>query len=254
MSDMKKYGWIKDEFYYRDHLYVASYAFVENKGFAVRKIDLRDECPKVYDQGNLGSCTANAIAAAIEFEKLKLNKDMMPSRLFIYYNERSMEGTVSHDWGAQIRDGIKSTVKLGVCSEDKWPYNISKFIDKPTDECYTEALNNQVLSYSRLDNNNINHLISCLNEGYPFVFGFNVYESFESNEVAKTGIVRMPKDFERSVGGHAVMGVGYDLDNKVFIVRNSWGDGWGQKGYFTMPFEYVTGKLSNDFWTIRLTE
>ena len=93
----------------------------------------------------------------------------------------------------------------------------------------------------------------CLADGYPFVFGFTVYESFESAEVGRTGVLKMPKPGEGVVGGHAVLGVGYDDTAQRFIVRNSWGRGWGQKGYFTMPYSYLlTNNLSDDFWTIRL--
>jgi C1A family cysteine protease len=95
----------------------------------------------------------------------------------------------------------------------------------------------------------------CLAEGYPFVFGFSVYESFEREEVAKNGKVNMPKKNEAQVGGHAVMAVGYLQSSKRFIVRNSWGTSWGMSGYFTMPFDYLLDEnLSDDFWTIRLVE
>jgi C1A family cysteine protease len=93
----------------------------------------------------------------------------------------------------------------------------------------------------------------CLAAGYPFVFGFTVYSSFEGQEVAKTGVVSMPTPDEQVVGGHAVLAVGYDDASQAFIVRNSWGAGWGQEGYFTMPYAYLTTRaLSSDFWTIRI--
>ena len=104
------------------------------------KVDLRSKMPRVYDQGHLGSCTANAIGAAFEFDLMKQRqKDFMPSRLFIYYNERAIEGTVDSDSGAMIRDGIKSTAKLGVCTEDTWPYDLARFTEKPPAKAYTEA-------------------------------------------------------------------------------------------------------------------
>lgn len=220
------------------------------------KIDLKKVCPPVYDQEDLGSCTANAIGAAFEFElrKQNLKNDFMPSRLFIYYNERVIENSVDTDNGAMIRDGIKSVNKLGVCPETMLSYDIAKFTKKPSTACYTNAKKHLVTSYHRVTRL-LNQMKGCLADGYPFVFGFTVYESFESNSVSKTGVVNMPKKNELTIGGHAVMAVGYDDTAKRFIVRNSWGNSWGQKGYFTMPYDYLLNAgLSDDFWTIRLVK
>ena len=177
-----------------------------------------------------------------------------PSRLFIYYNERDIEGTVNEDSGAMIRDGIKSVVKQGVCKETTWPYVIARFTKKPAKTCYTEAMNHQVVSYQRVTQT-LNQMKGCLASGYPFVFGFSVYESFESNTVAKTGKVPMPKSGEAMLGGHAVAAVGYNDADQRFIVRNSWGSKWGKKGYCFMPYAYLTDPdLAADFWTIRMVE
>jgi len=207
----------------------------------------------VYDQGQLGSCTANAIAAALEFDQTKEKQQVfMPSRLFIYYNERDMEGTVNEDSGAQIRDGIKSVAQQGDCPETLWPYDITKFAVKPPAQCYQQALKFKALQYQRLSQI-LNQLKGCLASGYPFVFGFTVYSSFESKQVAQTGHAPMPSPSEASVGGHAVMAVGYDDSQNWFIVRNSWGIGWGMQGYFTLPYAYLLERnLANDFWTIRI--
>jgi C1A family cysteine protease len=152
-----------------------------------------------------------------------------------------------------IRDGIKTLNKQGACSEKKWPYVISKFALKPTPVCYKEALDHQITSYHRILT--LDDMRTCLAEGFPFVFGFSVYESFETPDVADTGIVNLPKPDERLLGGHAVLAVGYDEMQKRFIVRNSWGTSWGQKEYFTMPYAYLTNRnLSDDFWTIRKGE
>jgi C1A family cysteine protease len=214
-------------------------------------VDLRSGCPPVEDQGNLGSCTANAIVGALEFLELKDGLPLVDlSRLFVYYNERVMEHTVQSDSGAQIRDGIKSVAKQGVCTEAKWPYLISKFKLKPTPTCYKEALKHKIIEYQSIGS--LADMRACLAEGYPFVFGFIVYESFESDKVAKTGSVPMPKKSERMLGGHAVLAVGYNDKQKRFIVRNSWGPGWGLKGYFTMPYAYLTNpQLASDFWVVR---
>jgi C1A family cysteine protease len=258
MSKIKKgnsknhyYGWTPDLPDQRDYIYKRAFKLFR---LTPKKVDLRTFCSPVENQGNLGSCTANAIAGALEFLEKKNKVSFVDmSRLFIYYNERVIEHSINTDSGAMIRDGIKSLKKQGVCSEKSWPYVISKFKAKPSPACYKEALNHQITSYHRITI--VDDMRQCLAEGFPFVFGFTVYESFESQTVAKSGIVNMPKSNESVLGGHAVLAVGYNDKDKRFIVRNSWGAGWGIKGYFTMPYDYLSDRnLSDDFWTIRAGE
>jgi C1A family cysteine protease len=252
----KRYGWVHDLPDARDHLYAAPAPVISQLPGSA---DLRPQCPPVYDQGQLGSCTGNAIAGAIQFERLRQklpSSDFTPSRLFIYYNERVIEHTVNSDSGAQIRDGIKSVVQQGDCFEDSpkdaWPYDIAKFAKRPDPGCYQIARTDKVASYARVAQIS-NQMKGCLADGFPFVFGFTVYQSFESLDVEKTGIVPMPSPGEPVAGGHAVMAVGYDDAQQRFIVRNSWGAAWGQKGYCTMPYAYLADShLASDFWTIRL--
>jgi C1A family cysteine protease len=246
------YGWTPDLPDQRDLMYSAPAPFITALPTAV---DLRLHCPPVYDQGQLGSCTGNAIAGAIEFERIKQGlHDFEPSRLFIYYNERVMEGTVGSDSGAQIRDGIKSVSKLGAPPESDWPYDIERFTEKPPAKVYGDAAKNRVTSYERV-NRVLNQFKGCLASGYPFVLGFTAYDSFESAQVGHTGILNMPQPGESVVGGHAVVAVGYNEAKQAFIIRNSWGPHWGMKGYFTMPYQYLMDpNLSDDFWTIHLVE
>jgi len=253
MAEFQHYGWIPDLPDQRDYQYAAPVAAI---GPLPTNIDLTPECPPVYDQGQLGSCTANAIAGAIQFEQMKQNLAQIftPSRLFIYYNERTMEGTVNSDSGAQIRDGMKSIGSLGDCPEDMWPYIIANFAEKASDTCYQTALLHKAILYQRVVRDLI-QMKGCLASGYPFVFGFTVYESFESQQVAQSGHAPMPQHGEKVLGGHAVMAVGYDDANQWFIVRNSWGTSWGMQGYFTLPYTYFTSRnLSSDFWTLRLVQ
>jgi C1A family cysteine protease len=253
---IQRYGWIPDLPDARDHLYSAPPAVL---AALPPKVDLTAQCPPVYDQGQLGSCTGNAIAAALQFDSKKQGRPdatLVPSRLFIYYNERVMEGTVNTDAGAQIRDGIKSVAQQGACYEGtksgQWPYDIASFTKKPPAACFKAALSDRALSYTRLMRD-LNQMKGCLASGFPFVFGFTVYQSFESQAVAKTGEMPMPLPGEDILGGHAVLAVGYDDAQQRFIVRNSWGTGWGRNGYFTMPYAYpVTANLADDFWTIRI--
>lgn len=251
------YGWRPDKPDFRDHVFTLDSS--QKPAVLPSVVDLRPQCPPVLDQGQLGSCTANAIAEAIEFDRMKQSLPRwVPSRLFIYYNERVIEGTTSEDAGAEIRDGIKSVAKLGAPPEADWRYTISKFRQKPPKKAYTDALIHKAVTYKRLDNGNtrnIDTFRAALAAGYGFVGGFTVYESFESEEVAQTGIVPMPSKIESVLGGHAVFFVGYDDTKKVFIVQNSWGTGWGMRGFFTMPYDYLQdSNLSDDFWQISVTQ
>jgi C1A family cysteine protease len=246
---IQRYGWRADLPDHRDFTFAQLH---RPAGPLPKLVDLRPHCSPVEDQGDLGSCTGNALAGAVQFLELKdkVGAAVNVSRLFIYYNERAIEGTISEDSGAQIRDGIKSLVAEGVCSEFTWPYDVANFATTPPPDAYAEALTHTVTAYARLQT--LQDMRNCLAAGFPFVFGFTVYESFESDAVATTGVVNMPQPSERAIGGHAVMAAGYDDNTKRLLVRNSWGPGWGQGGYFTMPYAYVTHPgLADDFWTIR---
>jgi len=198
------------------------------------------------------NCTANSIGAAFEYDLMQQKlPSFTPSRLFIYYNERSVEGTIKSDSGAMIRDGIKVVNKLGACKETTWTYDISKFAKKPSTAAFKEAMSHLGVKYYSVKQTEFD-IKTALASGFPVVFGFTVYESFESATVAKTGIVNMPAKTEKSLGGHAVLIVGYDDAKRQFRVRNSWGPSWGLKGYFLMPYDYVVNpNLASDFWVLQ---
>lgn len=243
------YGWKPDKKDDRDKLFKLT-----RPTELPPSVDLSTVMSPCYDQGNLSSCTGNAIAALIEYDQIKQNKafDFTPSRLFIYYNERAMEGNVNQDCGAAIRDGIKAVNVNGVCKETIWPYVESKFAVKPSEMAYTEATLHKSVEYSRLDGTNLNELKACLASGFPFAFGFQVYESFEGHTIERTGILQMPRPGEPNCGGHAVACYSYDDSKQAFLVRNSWSPQWGLKGYFWMPYAYMTNpQLTSDFWTIK---
>jgi C1A family cysteine protease len=205
--------------------------------------------PPIYDQGELGSCTANAIAAGFAFQLFDQELPVInPSRLFIYYNERAVEGSISTDAGAVIADGVKAVNTLGVPDESLWPYDITKFAVKPSDAAYALALRSVASEIVPIAPGLIN-VIRALAAGYPVIFGFTVFESFESKAVAVGGDLPMPGPTEAVLGGHAVVAVGY-TDDGYFLVRNSWGDKWGIAGHFRMPFDFLA-QYASDFWTIR---
>jgi hypothetical protein len=244
-------GWKPDVPDHRDYPYAAMRLGLERPAVLPPSKDLRPACPPVYDQGHLNSCTANAIAAAFEFLEIKNGgSGFDPSRLFIYFNERRLENDVQNDNGAYLRDGIKSIASTGICRESDWPYDIQKFADQPSDSCFQSAQTYKALSYFRMNNANIDELKSCLAAGFPFVFGFAVYDSFYRAD-SNGGIVSMPGD-EVLKGGHAVLAVGYDDATARFTIQNSWGPAVGDGGYYYMPYQYLTTtQLSDDFWTVR---
>lgn len=250
------YGWKKDKPDERDHTHRLTLRQIQ--AVDEKRVDLREGCPAVYDQGQLGSCTANAIGGAFEFDLLRQGlKDFTPSRLFVYYNERVMEGNPSEDTGAEIRDGIKSINKLGVCSETSWPYNVERFTEKPPRDCYLAAKGNLALKYARISQQ-VDHLKAVLfHERVPIPFGFAVHQSFETAEVAEDGVYKGPGSPEEDpiLGGHAVALVGYDDEKEMFIVRNSWGPEWGEKGYFYLPYSFVSNpEECSDFWVVKYVE
>ena len=247
-----RYGWVPDLPDQRDFHFAATAAVQASLPPAV---DLVAACPPVYDQGQLGSCTGNGVAGVLQFDALKegLADTSTPSRLFIYYNERVIEGTVASDAGAQIRDGIKTVASTGACDETMWPYDITKFALKPPAACYKAAKGQQAIVYSRVGQT-LPQMKGCLASGYPIVFGFTVYDSFESPQVASTGVVPMPGAGEGVLGGHCVVAGGYDDAGACFTIRNSWGNGWGKAGYATMPYAYLlSSSLASDFWTVKST-
>jgi C1A family cysteine protease len=214
--------------------------------------------PRVKDQGVLGSCTGNALASAFEFEMIKVKKDPFePSRLFIYYNERALEGNVGIDSGAYIQDGVKSLTDKGVCRESIWPYIVDRFTQQPSKRAYANAKLHRITSNRKLPNT-IQGFKTGLNLGYMVAFGFTVFEHFESESVSKNGFLHLPGPDEKPLGGHCVVAIGYD-DNlerdgyKGFlIIRNSWGPEWGHEGNFYMPYQYIKNGLVDDLVIVSL--
>lgn len=225
---------------------------ITKKEIVAPTMDLTSLMPPVYDQGQLGSCSSMGIAAAYEFEMMKQKEaSFLPSRLFIYYNERSIEGDVDKDAGAFIHDGIKSIDTNGVCSEDTWPYDIEKFNVKPPDIAYSEGMRHTAVKCYSTDVD-LDSIKDAIFSGYPVIVAINIYSNFDSDEAANTGTIKMPDKNETSEGGHCVLIVGYNDSKKQLIMRNSWGNTWGNKGYFTLPYDYVDSDYMSDLWVIQV--
>lgn len=257
-----KHGWQPDLPDHRDHMYHMSVHFRHDTAQPLPQlVDLRTgpNSPAIEDQGQLGSCTAFGSLGAYMYTHHMQDAGSRFSKLshlFQYYNARSLEGTVNSDSGASIRDAIKCLGQFGVIPETKMPYDISKFKTKPTAAEYALGKKNVALEYLRVINDErsggLTHILTSLAAGYPIVFGATLYESFESDTVATTGIVPMPGKNEQVLGGHCQAIWGYNMGNQLALVRNSWGKGWALGGYEWMPFKYLTDlNLCDDFWTLR---
>ena len=243
---MHRYGWRPDLPDQRDRF------FLDRVTTLPPSVDLRSGMPPVYDQGDLGSCTANAVSAALDFDRRKQGESFeTPSRLFVYYNERKDEGTVGTDSGASIRESIKAVTHYGACPESEWPYIVERFAQRPGMKCYSDALLYEGLTYLSVAQSTT-ALKSSLALGFPVCIGISVYESFESAAVAKTGVVPLPAKSEALLGGHAALLVGYSDATDHWTFRNSWSAKWGDAGYGYLPYSYLTHSgLAADFWSLR---
>ncbi len=251
-ANKRNYSWLPDVPDHRDKVYTRVL-----KPILVKKVDIIGKWNAIEDQGSLGSCTGNCVTSMLE---IKLTKDEEKktehlSRLMAYYNGRKIDGSTTSDAGAQLRSVIKGLVKEGVSTEKTWPYTISEFKKSPSKSAKTEGkvLADRIalkkLSYARLTS--LNSMLDCLSKGNTFVFGFSVPETIDT--LPKSGVLHFPKTDTKIDGGHAVLAVGYDITKEFIWVRNSWGESWGLKGYFKMPFQWFTDsrRLVDDVWTLQ---
>lgn len=260
MNKIAWYGWRKDNPDFRDCRMALT--LPGDRPLPRKKLNI-SYMPQVWDQGSAGSCVGHSLACACKYDLQRQGAQNVfdPSRLFLYYNARAIAGGENSDGGAQIRDGIKGVSHFGFCNEQTWGYDIDKVTDKPSDDAYDEGKKHLAIKYARVPQS-LESLLSCLASGYVIAFGFSVYEGFESDEVARTGILPMPKSHEANVGGHAVITWGFDQDYElpwgtrgVFYVRNSWGPEFGLEGNFLMPFDYILNPdLASDFWNIQMVQ
>lgn len=242
------YGYKPDQFDHRDKKYGVEPAAAVALPPAV---DVSAEINWVYDQGNENSCVAQSTSSLLRYIRLQQKlPEIDPSRNFLYYCARVLENDVNDDGGLQIRDALKVLSSTGYCSETLWGYYPSTLFAVPAKACYTAAAQNLVTEYVSISQDH-NSLRSTLAKKIPFVFGIEVFESLESDTVANTGIVPMPKQNDKVLGGHAIMCVGYDDNKQLYKFLNSWSSAWGDKGYGYLPYDFIeNGDLAGDFWTI----
>ena len=253
MYRISGFGWLPDPPDHRD--YIVTSPVVERAVGGLKlsdppppSMDLREYDSPIEDQGQLGSCTAQAVIGLVEHLQRKLySRHLEASRLFLYKVTRTFLGWTG-DTGAFIRSTIKALRLFGVCPEEYWPYNIEQFDAEPSAFCYAFAANYKSLIYYQLEG--LEALKDSLAKGLPFTVGFSTFPSIHNVEVAQTGIIPMPQANEATSGGHAVMAVGYDDIKGALLVRNSWGQDWGEVGYGWLPYGYVTEGLSEGFWVV----
>jgi C1A family cysteine protease len=266
-------GWLPDFPDFRD--YTASHGEIEpllaqtnvpKTAAPPAKKDLSQWCSPIEDQGQLGSCTANAAVGLYEyFERRSYGGYLDGSRLFVYKTSRNLLHWTG-DSGAFIRSAMAALVLFGLPPEEYWPYDIQKFDDEPSAFCYSFGQDFKATKYLRLDPHGttaeevIDQIKNYIASGFPSMFGFTVYSSIA--QAGTDGKIPLPAAGEKVEGGHAVVAIGYDDTLEVknvasgakstgaFKIRNSWGAGWGANGYGWLPYEYVAAGLAQDWWTL----
>ena len=228
---------------------------------APKQVDLRQWCSPIENQGNLGSCTAQAGVALFEyFQRRAYSNHLDGSRLFLYKATRNLLGWTG-DQGAYLRTTMQAMTLFGVPPESYWPYKIADYEVEPSAFCYAFAGSYRAVKYYRLDPagtplaKRLDAVKTHLAAKLPSMFGFTVYSSIPSIG-GGTGDIPFPKQGDTVEGGHAVVAVGYDDGRKIgphtgaLLIRNSWGTHWGDKGYGWLPYEYVLRGLAVDFWSL----
>jgi len=229
----------------RDYIYRKSGAPLKSS------IDLRQFDSLIENQLDLGSCVGNAITNCYELQVKKLYPDTFVdlSRLFVYYNARLLDGTTDSDVGTTIKSGIQAGNHFGLCTEELWPYDISKFTTKPIPQCYRDGSYRVITQYQSLAT--VEDILDCLNNDKPVVIGTHLYESFMSLD-KDNAIVQSTGYNDGYIGAHAMVALGYDLEKRWLLVKNSFGTEWGENGYCYIPFYYAQKEFF-ERWMFEIT-
>lgn len=234
-------GWLPDRPDHRD-------VWALDKGEDLESWAYLPKVTRIEDQGQLGSCVANAVTSAVECLYAMRGEPVELSRLALYYHARMFDGWEDRDSGTYVRQAIKAAAMYGVPTETSWPYRVAAYRADPS-SCDKEARRRRVTSYHRVEG--INGLRRTICDGFPVVFGFSVPESMQDHSGAReTGVVPYPRDNERIIGGHSVMATGYDDTTEMVQFVNSWGESWGQGGYGWIPYDYFDTGLATDLWVV----
>ncbi len=233
---MRRYGLLRDAQTHHEVHTFASTKIAEHS-------DLREYMPPVINQGDIGSCTAcSGVALRYALQKIAGKDSPVFSALDLYFWERELDGTLPADAGSALSTTATVGEKIGFAPESDGPYDPTKFNVPPSQKAYQDAANWKIAKAAKLDG--LGGILATLSEGLPVHIGILVYPSFESQEAAETGIIPMPSPYESCLGGHAMVAVGHDMEGKYVIVRNSWGEEWGMKGYCHIPFEYFESEFT----------
>ena len=247
----RRYGRIPDRHDSRDLTMSEAPVFRLRASQLPPKVDLTEWCGPIKDQGEEGSCTGHAYSSIREFLARKFqNQSPILSPQFLYAEELLLEGTYPEDSGAQSRTGCLILNRYGCCEEASYPYQAGN-IQKPSLAQEENAKKWIGGAYHRITN--LADILSCLASGYPCSVGFTVYQSFESQQTANSGVMPMPHKGEMILGGHEVFAVGYDQSTETVLIQNSWGASWGIGGRFKMPFDFISNPAyTSDIWLCHL--
>lgn len=265
MYVVERYGYRRDRLDPRDRIYNNEEQLQPELALP-RTNDLSGQMPPIYDQGQLGSCTANATGGIMQHRQMaegQAEGSNVPSRLFIYYEERKHGGyPLDQDTGAEVRDGLWVLANVGAPPESDEPYDIGQFAEQPSQQAYNDAKKYEAVKYQKIIIGPGAPMRNALaTHGCPIAFGFPVPEQFEdpSWDVANTPLP-LPDANTNFIGGHAVIVVGYDwtlshFQVPVFKIRNSWGENWGDRGHFYMDYRWFTPQLqlASDLWIVQTT-